>query len=415
MKLITKASYYYLILTGVLFAAGSTVFYFYISRLLNEEINEQLDVDKAKVLEYVHETGQLPPYSPIRENIIQLIAETQPSKDRIGDTMLLSPLLDEHLPYRYYSFTVEIQGQFFKALIIRPLIEKDDLLEIMAKSLGVFALLFIVLLFLMNRWLSNHLWKPFYTTLFRLKESDPGHPRYFPNEPILEFNELHQELNRMTRRIADQFQHLKEFNENASHEMQTPLAIVRNKLEVLMQSSNLREQEMDSIREAYESTHRISRMIESLLLLSKIENRQFAESKPVRMGELIQSRLEFCQDLVGFKKINLETRFDTSPPVEIDPYLADILVTNVIGNAIRHSPEGSNIQVAWINSVFTVSNTGPPLTLPEDQLFNRFSKGNVSGESSGLGLAIARQICDLYGFRISYHYISPVHHFIIRM
>ncbi|MEO5906762.1 MAG: HAMP domain-containing sensor histidine kinase [Saprospiraceae bacterium] len=415
MKLITKTSYYYLAISILLFIAASAIFYFYISQILNEDITEAIAVDKNTVLNYVRTNDALPPISPLSEDIVTYIPIDQPREESLVDTMLLGPLKDEYLPYRQLMFPVNVREQPYTVVLQKPLFQKDDLLETFATSLAFFTLFLVLILFLTSRWLSNRFWQPFYKTLGQLRKIE-----FHTNKNLIlehtdtdEFRQLNEEIVKMSTRIREQYRNLKEFSENASHEIQTPLAIIRNKLELLMQSGRQSEEELKWVHDAFESASRLSRLTQSLLLLSKIENRQYTQTESVSLHELIREKLTAFDDIRSIRSLNVQLNAESEIVLTMNPHLADILISNILTNAFRHSQEGGEIRIDLKHAILIASNTGLPLTKEAASLFNRFAKDSVSSESSGLGLSIVQQICNVYHFNVKYEYADGWHRIII--
>nr|WP_262918891.1 HAMP domain-containing sensor histidine kinase [Tunicatimonas sp. TK19036] len=213
----------------------------------------------------------------------------------------------------------------------------------------------------------------------------------------------------MTDKIRADYLHLKEFTENASHEMQTPLAIIRTNLDLLTQSE-LQEDQHALITRISQASYRMSSTHRALLLLSKIENQQFREQTPVDFYALVASRLEEFSDFIEAKKlkVNIEAYSKTLVFV-MNHHLADILISNLLTNAIKHNfPEGY-LDIHFTAAKLTVINSGPPLRHSPEQLFQRFSKDNPSTDSAGLGMAIMKVICDKYKIQLSYRSESDRH------
>ena len=411
MKLITKTTFYYLVLSLALFVAGGILFYYSINKILDEEINEQLGIEKETLLAYIKEKKELPPSSPLTDGIVSFDPVNNSVKEIFKDTVLLSPLKDEMLPYRQLIFPVKIKEQEYTATITKPLFEKDDLVDTILISFGILGLVLLVVLFFANRWLSTQLWKTFYHTLEKLRKYDLN-----KNEPLQlvatsteEFSQLNSEIKKMTEKIQAQYRSLKEFSENASHEIQTPLAIIRNKLELILQSENLPPQEIKMIQEAFETTNRLSKLNQSLLLLAKIENRQFKDEVPLHLNKLIEAKLDYFEEMVQFKNIRVGKNFTGSIQIKMDPLLCDILLSNIIGNAIRHNINGGIIHISTKGSSLIVSNSGNAPTLPAEKFFERFSKNSSYPESAGLGLAIVKQVCDTYNYTVEFSFSAGLH------
>ncbi|MEO6132503.1 MAG: hypothetical protein ABIQ02_11690, partial [Saprospiraceae bacterium] len=162
MKLITRTSLYFFLISLVVLILAGTGFYIYFSFLLDEEINDQIGIDETHIREYAAKHNALPPLSPIAETIITFDTIQRSLPENFVDTILLSPLQDEYLPYRQTRFIISVKGHNYSVALSKPLFEKDDLLETLIKSLGIFFIFLLLILYLVSRWLSNKLWKPFY-------------------------------------------------------------------------------------------------------------------------------------------------------------------------------------------------------------------------------------------------------------
>ena len=411
MKLLTKTTLYYLFMTLALFAIGGVLFYYSLRNIMNENITENLYQTKEQVTEYVLKTGKLPQQSVIGRDILFFTTSEKEIVNAMSDTVIYNPYEKEDLPFRKLVFSVKTNEGVFTATVGTPLVESDDLIESIANSLGIVGGILLLILFLLNWMLAKSMWKPFYKTLDALKSFDLGKKNKMTLDPvnISEFQLLNEAIGKMTEKIQSDYENLKEFTENASHEIQTPLAIIRSKLELMIQAENLSPELAKQVQDIYENTNRLSKLNQALLLLAKIENRQFQETQQLNVQNLVEKKLEQFEDMIEFKKLSIEKTLTPAEEVSMNPHLADILLSNIIGNAIRHNINGGKIIIQMKNNSLSVSNTGAPLTLPGEKLFERFQKGSTSAESLGLGLSIAKQIADSSGFRISYSYAKELH------
>ena len=216
----------------------------------------------------------------------------------------------------------------------------------------------------------------------------------------------------MTERIQQDYSSLKDFTGQAAHEMQTPLAIIRTKLDTLMQNEALLEKNAQHITDIEKAVHRLSRLHQSLLLLTKVENKQFALTETVRLDRIIEEKwteyAEMAEEMHLTVKLNLQ-------PVTIlfHHHLAEIVVSNLFNNAIRYNKAGGNIEIVLNNQQLTISNTSTNSQLDNTKLFKRFYRNQSSEEGNGLGLSIVKQICDTAGYTLSYQYMKDWHTFII--
>lgn len=275
-------------------------------------------------------------------------------------------------------------------------------------------LLLLVLVVISGGLISKYILAPFKRTMkviqgFDLKQREPIR---LPPTRTLEFAELNQFLRKMTEKAQEDYQSLKEFTENASHELQTPTAIIRGKLDLLMES-DIRDEQAILIAEMQNALERLSRIHSSLTLLTKLENKEFEASEPVNISSLTRETLNSFGELIEMKSLRLEAQIETGIYVPLHAALADLLVSNLVSNAIRHNfsiGEGRGaIRVNLGQEGLVIINTGREPQVPTSELFERFKKGNTGGDSIGIGLAIVRQICDLSGFDIVYEYNGGLH------
>ena len=207
---------------------------------------------------------------------------------------------------------------------------------------------------------------------------------------------------------------LKEFTDNASHELQTPLTVMQSKLENLFQDDTLTDKQSLVLSDLYQQTTRLSRLSQTLLLLSKIENQQYSNTQFLDFKTVIEQKLNQFEDLISDKNIIVQTKFSEIPPLSINPVLADILLSNLIGNAIRHNKEGGQINILLENQAFSIKNTGKKdLVLDKTKIFQRFFKDNAESHSFGLGLALVQQIADNQKWQTSYDFENGLHVFSI--
>jgi signal transduction histidine kinase len=319
-------------------------------------------------------------------------------------------------PFRQLSHVVSINGIPYQ-IIIRKSQEQKAALEVNVTRIMffVFVGLFITTL-LFNWFISNRLWRPFRRSLEKIRSAELPKMEavHFENTSISEFNELNASLNAMAEKMHADYVNMKEFTENAAHEMQTPLAVVQSKMELLLQDGNLTDQQVESIMDASTALSRLSKLNQSLLLLAKIENNQYETNETVSLTDITRKYLKLFDELIKDKKLQVETQFDEDFLANLHPLLADSLVANLVGNSIKYNYEGGMIKIIISNRKYEISNTSDLPPIDETQLFKRFNKSkNTSDSSNGLGLAIVKKICDMNNLAITYQSDNRLHSFII--
>lgn len=270
-------------------------------------------------------------------------------------------------------------------------------------------------LLVLNRRLSKSVWKPFRETLDQLKTFSLNNQTKieFSKTDVSEFDELNQSLTKLIEHNVSVYKTQKEFTENASHELQTPLAILKNKLDILLQNQDLTEKQYQIAEEMNRALSRSSRINKNLLLLAKIDNKQF-DSETFHLNEVLNQSLEILQEHFEQKNISVNTEISDNVKVNGNIGLTEVLINNLIINAIRHTPINGSISIKLNNSVFEVSNSGTE-KLNSDLLFKRFSRFSKDNNGSGLGLAIVQEICKSQNWTIDYRFENNNHIFSVKL
>ncbi len=237
----------------------------------------------------------------------------------------------------------------------------------------------------------------------------------FRNTDIDEFHLLNDTLRDLTYQIQSDYHNLKEFTENVSHEAQTPLSIISTKIELLMQETNYSERQHKLLVQTYNATQRLYKLNEGLILLTRIENKQFVETKTINLNQEIDEKMEVLDDFIEAKQIKIEKVFNAQITKDVNPILLTILLNNLFINAIKYNlEENGTIKVIVEEDCFSVENTSFKDKIDKQFLFERFNKNSISG-SLGLGLSLIKKIIDFYNWHVTYSCKDGVHKFKIYM
>jgi signal transduction histidine kinase len=414
MKLITKYNRVNIIATIAVLLTASVCYYFIVRYVLIRQLDNTLKVEEAEILNYVKQNNRLPEPTDYRDQ--------HTSFQIAGDSVtrkFSNIRLQEHRnrgsdAYRQLDFPVMVNGKAYKASVTKSEEEMEDLIMLIVLiTIGIIIFLLLIL-FASNRVLLRKIWKPFYNTLNSIHAFNLSNKEYAGNitTNVDEFRDLDAAVSKMTSQIIKDYDMLKNFADSASHEMQTPLAILNSKLDLLIQEPGLRETHTRQLQSMYDAISRLTKLNQALLLLTKIENNQFNRAEELRLDMLLKEKLLQFEDLITTRNVKLS--FITAPvSVKMNDYLADILLNNLISNAIRHNADNCEINITLNEQKLLVSNTGISLNFDPAQVYDRFKKGQHS-EGLGLGLAIVKQICDNYQFGISYSFKNKLHSFEIR-
>ena len=416
MNLLDKINIRFLKVMFLIFSVAGVLFYFALDHVVDYNIKEMLDSRKAyTVLSFKQNPKFIDTISSPDHSIFIKRINNQRNYSFYSDTLVFDQEEKEFVPFRKMTFTLNKGSQNFEIVILQSLLESEDLQKVIFSFMAVLFILILSSLFLLNKLFSARVWYPFFRSLSILSSWKIGKSQMvrFEQTGISEFDQLNSLLDTMMQKIQTDFVNMKEFTENASHEIQTPLAIIKSKLEMVLQDKTLTDIQHQRIRGAFESAIRLSRLNEALLLLSKIENQQFLLQEKVDFCSLIKSRLDFLEELFMLKQIDVSLNLNEPIIITMNPVLAEILINNLLSNALRHNVENGKIIISTDNQVITISNTGKQSQLDASKLFIRFSKQATSGESTGLGLAIASEICRTYDLELKYSYSNELHTLIL--
>ncbi|PRB06696.1 hypothetical protein CQ046_00965 [Chryseobacterium sp. MYb7] len=271
-------------------------------------------------------------------------------------------------------------------------------------------LLITLIVFITARILSKFILKPFHHAINELQQfSIQKKERLQLSETSTkEFKKLNEFLKTMTDKALEDYAPVKEFSENASHEVQTPLAIIQSKIELLAETE-INESQAILLTDIQNSIDKLSRINRSLILLTKLNNNEFLTNKELKFCTVEKEALCMYADHLALKNITLNRNCEKSVFVKIHPTLAEILLSNLLSNAIRHNLEGGKIEINLTHNYFQINNTGLPPHVPTQELFKRFKKSNQSQESIGLGLSIVKQICEVNDFSVHYDFTDGWH------
>lgn len=390
-----------------------------IQALLNEEVDESISHQADQFLHHIKGFEYLDDLTTDLEVLDQLSynIHIKPSDgtaiSKTFETISLYDSIEHEVrPFRQLSSAVVIKGKPYLLTVRMSLVNNDDLVMAIGLVQITLSVLLIAGLLLLNRSLSKRLWKPFYKTLDQLKAYELDKSESIPIEPskIVEFNDLNKTVSHLTERNRKVFLNQKEFIENASHELQTPIAIFQSKIDTLMQSPNLTQTEADTLSELESSAQRMSRLNKNLLLLSKIDNDQFLPTESVDVSALIQNQITNLQPMAQLEGISITSNL-SALEITSNRTLIEVLASNILHNAIRYSEKESKIVVSLHHQHFSVSNKGSKLRIDAAKLTERFSKESSDPNSSGLGLAIVKKICDTLGYKLSYDFNDNTHTF----
>jgi len=427
MKLVTRYNRVNLLTTIVVMLITGIIYYQAISLILISQLEKDLVVEENEIFESVDVNHHLPQVFKSNDQQITFTEAAPGSVKREFINTIYRNYNNLKYAKRHHHHddddefetgrglitSVTVGDRYYKVLIVVSTVEAEDLIKIIfGITAGVILLLFVTL-YVTNRLLLNRLWQPFYDLLRELRLFNITDNKDIPLEKtrIDEFEELNQAIISMSTRVKSDYKELKTFTENASHELLTPIAVINSKLDTLIQTDSFTVKQSKLLNDLYSGVSRLTRLNQSLLLLVKIENRLLESKEDIDLKLHVEDMLIQFEEIFLDKELKVTTELGEKELVT-STYLVDILLNNLLGNAIRHNRVGGEIRIKLTDELLTIQNTGATESLKDDAIFTRFHKSTES-EGSGLGLTISRQICENLNFTLNYCYKAPFHTFTV--
>jgi signal transduction histidine kinase len=411
MKLLNYTLFYLSATLFLIVSLWAILFYYQLLNQVKTTIDEGLANYKIVLIDKLKDDDPLVFQDTFNENnyTIKSVSENYALqvRDTYKDTLVYSTIKNTNYRTRLLTTAfIASNGNYYEMKVVSHEIDRNKLIGKIAISLlwlYIFLLLSIVLI---NNFVLKKTWKPFYQILQFLKEFrlDKGAINRPVKTNIAEFTILNETVQKLLTENVDVYSSQKQFIENASHELQTPLAICINKLELLANENDLSEKNIHKIGDILETLQHLSELNKSLLLISKIENRQFITKELVSFDEIFKRILNDFLDYYEFREIKVNYKKEEPWVFKMNKDLAEILVLNLIKNAIIHNKQGGKLSVNLTDSFFTIENTSNEPQLTSDKIFKRFSKNTNKKGSTGLGLSIAKTITEVSGLSLSYFY-----------
>jgi signal transduction histidine kinase len=413
VKLFTKYNRINIITSIGIFLAGCVAFYFVLGYVLLKQLDGTLQTEQAEIVQYAKEHKRLPEIINTNDQQVYFSSVTDPvNNERYVSHEGWNPLEEEKEWLRELVFGITLSEKNYRVAIIKSQEQNRGFLKIVVMIAAAMIALILVAGYVINRFVIKRLWQPFYNSIQQISGYNlQKQTLHLPATSIDEFTLLNNSLNDMASRVETDYRTLKEFTSNAAHEMQTPLAVIAANTESLIQDETVLKNHHHAIATIDNAAKRLSRLNQSLLLLAKIENRRFELNEKVEWQSLITQRLQALDDLIAAQQ--LQVTVHAIPFVSIfHQYLADILLTNLLGNAIRYNVEGGFIDIDVNENSLTISNTSLLPPLDPAKIFNRFYRHpETKTDGSGLGLSIVQQICNEAGYTLHYQHSNGRHVF----
>ena len=415
-KLLQKTLKYYLSFSVIVMLLAAPLFYFISQFLYIDDADEELLILKKEFVTFsTPELNQtdIAVWNKWNRDLKIEKNNVQINKDTLFYQSYYNHLSKENEPYRVLNAPITIQGKPYVFTAKINLVEKEDLIISIVLLFAFLVFILLTGLFIITKKISEKLWRPFYDTLQRIEEFEIDKNLNTKFDPCLieEFNRLNHSINNLIERNILIYKSQREFIENAAHELQTPIAIFKGKLENILQRDDLNIAQFKLIDDLNNTTSRLVKLNKNLLILSKIESNSYTVNEKVNLKNIIENQLSFFKEQALSKKISITTELSDKIVVNSNHILAEMLISNLFLNTINHNQLNGQIFVKLTNHSITFANTGTLLPLQTEKMFERFSKSNPTSQGNGLGLSIIKKIVDTNHWNINYHYTNRMHTF----
>ncbi|MFC4510209.1 sensor histidine kinase [Flavobacterium buctense] len=414
-KLLQKTLNYYFIYAVVILITLAPVFYIISNILYEDDANEDLYAIKKQFDTFTKDDLTLKDITLWNKfnKDVNLQKFNGITTDSLFDHSYYDSLNKENEPYRVLNAPVKIEGKPFTFSARINMVEKENLIG-STVVLFISILVFLIIGFLLiTKYISSKLWLPFYVALDKLEqfEIDKTTSVNLIQNTTEEFNRLNNAIEKLIHKNSSIYNSQREFIENAAHELQTPIAIFKGKIENILQRKDLNQEQFQIIDDLNNTTSRLVKLNKNLLVLSKIESNSYHEKQQVNVSEIINNQIVFFNEQAKSKEIEININCNEKVIVNANPFLVEILVNNLFINTINHNVNGGQINVNLTSKGLIFSNTGALLPLKTERMFERFSKSNPSSKGNGLGLSIIKKIVDANSWAINYSFKDRFHNF----
>jgi len=416
-KLLHKTLRIYLFFSIIILLVSAPIFYFVVDKLFLNDVDETLLLRKKEFEHYSLpnlKEKDIPIINKSNKNVKIYKNKQNLKKNQLLNEIQYDSLTKNKVNKRTLQAPVKIEGKPY-LYKIQINISTRDLIKNIAFVYITILILLIAGLFLITRYFSLRVWRPFYQTLSTIEHFDieePNLPENLPETTIEEFERLNQSLMKLIKRTVSTYNNQKEFIGNASHELQTPIAVLQAQIETLIQHEELTKEKTEILSNIKETISKLNRLNKNLLLLSKIEYLSTINLEKFNLIDIITRLVDIYKIQATENKITIHIEQDTHQiSLYSNLFLTETLFSNLISNSIKHNYNGGNVTIRMNNEFIEISNTSQTDTLPTEKIFERFTKLNPSSKGSGIGLAIVKKIISVLHYKLEYHYEKNSHFF----
>lgn len=413
-RLLTKTVWFYLIFVLAAFSFSGHYIVMKANQYVNKETEDIFEKREFHLQKYLEQNDTLKSWRTTSISVVNDLSDSL-NYPQYSDTVIYLEEFGEDKLFRQKVFLIKSGEKFYR---VKTLVSIGDFTkfqdDVVRKIIIAFVVLALIIIFF-NVIISGYLFKPFHRILEKMDKYKVGKGTVTSDisSSTLEFKKMNLLFLQMVERTESDYKKLKEYTENMAHEIQTPLTIIRNKTEKLISDESVMETHKDSVKVIYDETNHLSKLGTTLNLLTKIENGEYTDVIHINTEPVVLKHVDSITELTELKSLKIETKLNQEHHILIDPFLLDIILKNLLRNAVRYASNEGAIKIETTISDLCISNFGDELKVKENKIFERFYTSNNSNQSLGLGLSLVKRICDLNNLDITYQYADNQHKFSI--
>ena len=412
MKLVYKNIVINTVVSLIILLVGEFSLYVFLKNNVEKEAVEHLFMERHFMMMHLKNGVSIDyfKYNIGDELEIDSIDDIKYKKPILQDVDIKEEWEEEHFTSKKIIFDVTQNGKAYRISILKTIDEDEGLAGSMSAIIFISGFLMLTLLVVINVFVYHKLFSPVYKLIKDIKKFSVQQSQKITQQKTTtkEFAELGEEISKMSEKMISDYTSIKEFTENMTHEIQTPLAVISSKIERCIQDKNLTEEQAVLMSEAAKAVNKLFNINKGLTLLSKLDNQQYNTIVEVNINQLVKQRVQYFTDFIENKNILISEKYSQEISINIDSSLSEILIDNLIKNAVQHNLQNGEIHIIIEKNQLIISNTGDPLKEPTTKYFDRFYSQKPQ-QSLGLGLSIIKKIVEYYGYKISYNHLNNLH------
>ena len=415
-KLLNKSLVQFFVYATIVLGCSAPLFYYVMEFFYMKDLDELIlfrsdEFIEDRLLSFFPDGIEL--WNQYNEDLQIILYSANCPLDKCVQVPFYNKAEGHDVDYRVLYRKIELEGEPYLLVSRIPMIEPKDLTRTLVSIYSLFFFLLLISFTIFQKFVSKRLWRPFYDSLQKIESFhlDEGNVPVFKKNDIAEFTRLNRLLANLIANNVQVYTRQKQFIENASHELQTPLAVFQSQLDMLLQQPDITENQMNIIQSLYSVSFRLTRLNKNLLMLAKIDNSQFREMEEIDFTGMLKALIDGVGFLAESNKITISLTLEAGMLFIANKTLLESLVTNLLVNAIRHNYRDGDVWITGTKDYLLIRNTGKKMELDRQKIFQRFNRNTEERKGNGLGLSIVYQICKFHGWKIEYDYVEEMHQF----